>query len=339
MNDPYFSWLPPWGKARVGLVREAEPYRIMRIVVIFIEMLLVQLPCYRDAFFLTYGEICDTMSVILQNWEVMTMARRNRDEDYDYEYEDEYEDEYEYEDEGEKRGLGSKAVFLLILGVLLLALTVLCVLLTGKLRSANKEVLALRSELETAKSVSWTEPQEVTQPFVPTETVPIPTPGEVVSLPEVTTPPETASTPAPTPSAAPIVTAGALPSWITEADMAKITRRPQDDEWYGAPGKLYVTASLGLNLRSGLRTDINNIVTQIKCGSEVEVYAASGNMRFVQDPKGNFGWCSNNLLSNEPPKGVDIIPFTKAPVQTPTPVSTAPEQSDVPVPEVPTING
>ena len=264
------------------------------------------------------------------------MARRNRDEDYEYDY------EYEDEDEGEERGLGGKTVFLLILGGLLLALTVLCVLLTGKLRAANKEVTALRSELDTAKSVQWTEPQDVFQPSVqssvPTETVPIPTPGEVVSAPQPSAEPETA--PAPVSTTAPVTTAGALPSWISETSMANITRRPKDDEWYGAPGKLYVTASLGLNLRSGLRTDIDNIITQIKCGSEVEVYAASGNMRFVQDPKGNFGWCSNNLLSNEPPKGVTIIPFTTAPVQTPTPVSSpAPAQSDVPVPEVPTING
>lgn len=258
------------------------------------------------------------------------MARRNRDEDYEY--------EYEYEDEDEERGIGSKTVFLLILGGLLLALTVLCVLLTGKLRSANKEVIALRSELEAAKTVRWTEPEDVSQPFVPTETVPIPTPGDVVSAPEPSAKPE--SSPAPTPTTAPVVTAGALPSWISEASMANITRRPKDDEWYGAPGKLYVTASLGLNLRSGLRTDIDNIITQIKCGSEVEVYAASGNMRFVQDPKGHFGWCSNNLLSNEPPKGVTITPFTTAAVQTPTPVSSpAPQQSDVPVPEVPTTNG
>ena len=261
------------------------------------------------------------------------MAKRSYDEEYDY----------EYEDEPEERSGGSKTVFLMILGVLLLVLTVLCVLLTGKLRSANKKVVALQSELQAAKTVSWTQPEEPVVPSSSTETVAIPTPGTVdVPVPS----PVAEEIPAPTPTPAPVVSAGALPSWLKEADMARITRRPKDDEWYGAPGKLYVTASLGLNLRSGLRTDIDNIITQIRCGSEVEVYAASGNMRFVQDPKGNFGWCSNNLLSNEPPKGVNIIPFTSAPVQTPTPVSSpaaaevpVPQQATLPVAEAPTING
>lgn len=261
------------------------------------------------------------------------MARNRYDDEYDYDNGEEFEDEVVDEDGG------SKSTFLLILGGLLLVLTVLCFILTGRLRSANKEIAKLQSEVKSAQSVQWTEPENEklpSAPTVPSETVSIPTPG-TVSTPVPTAAPE--ATPAPTPTTAPVVSAGALPSWLTEANMAKVTRRPKDDEWYGAPGKLYVTATLGLNLRSGLRTDIDNILCQIKCGSEVEVYAASGNMRFVQDPKGNFGWCSNNLLSNEPPKGVTIIPFSTAPVQTPTPVSTPAPVSEVPVPEAPTING
>ena len=262
------------------------------------------------------------------------MAGKSYDEDYDYEYEEE-----DYSEGGR-----SRTVFLMILGGLLLALTILCFALTGKLRSANKEVVKLRSELEAAKSVQWEAPADSFDPSVPSETVSIPVPGESTvaipsAAPESTPAPTPSATPAPTPTPAAVVSAGSLPSWLTEANMAKVTRRPKDDEWYGAPGKLYVTATLGLNLRSGLRTDIDNILCQIKCGSEVEVYAASGNMRFVQDPKGNFGWCSNNLLSNEPPKGVTIIPFSTAPVHTPTPVSTPAPVSEVPVPEAPTING
>ena len=263
-------------------------------------------------------------------------------------YEDDFE--YEYEDEEtEEKGSGSRNLFLVILGVLLLALTVLCFLLTGKLRAANAEVEGLQTKLQEAEAVKWTMPEPTPAATVPTETVPIPSP-EVSATPE---PVET--TPVPTATPAPVVvTAGGLPSWLSEDDMAVITRRPKDDEWYGAPGKLYVTAALGLNLRSGLRTDINNIITQIKYGSEVEVYAASGNMRFVQDPEGNFGWASSKLLSNDPPAGVDVIPFTTVAVSTPTPVSTAAPESTpaapvstpaagaddkVPVPEAPTING
>ena len=257
------------------------------------------------------------------------MARNRKQYDEEYEYED------EEEEETTEKGSGSKSLFMVILGVLLLALTVLCVLLTGKLRAANTEVEGLQTKLKEAETVKWNAPQETPAAMVPTETVPIPSP--VIS----TTPAPTA-TPVPTATPAPVVvTAGGLPSWLTEENMAKITRRPKDDEWYGSPGKLYVTATLGLNLRSGLRTDINNIITQIKCGSEVMVYAASGNMRFVQDPKGNFGWVSSKLLSNEPPKGVTVIPFATVSVSTPTPVSTPAAGADdkVPVPEAPIING
>ncbi len=267
------------------------------------------------------------------------MARKKYDDDYDY----------EYEEEPKAKGNGSKTTFLLILGVLLIALTVLCVLLTGKLRAANSEVESLQTKLTAAESVKWEAPVETAPAAtVPSETVSIPTPG-VETTPVPTATPE----PTPVPTATPepvVVTAGGLPSWLTEANMAKITRRPKDDEWYGSPGKLYVTATLGLNLRSGIRTDIDNIICQIKCGSEVMVYAASGNMRFVQDPKGNFGWVSSKLLSNEPPKGVTVIPFVSVTVSTPTPVSTpaadaaavpTPALADdtLPVAEAPTING
>ena len=269
------------------------------------------------------------------------MSRKKYDDDYEYEYEYEGEAEDDEEYEAEEKSGGSKGLFLVILGVLLLALTVLCVLLTGKLRSANTEVESLQSKLKEAETVKWTMHQETPGSAVPSETVPIPAPAS-------STPPAPVSepTPAPTPTPAPaVVTAGGLPSWLTEENMAKITRRPKDDEWYGSPGKLYVTATLGLNLRTGIRTDIDNIITQIKCGSEVMVYAASGNMRFVQDPKGNFGWASSKLMSNEPPKGVTVIPFATVAVSSPTPVSTdapvsTPASGDsVPVPEAPTING
>lgn len=264
----------------------------------------------------------------------------------------EFDEEYEYEEEvSEPKESKGKTLFMAILGGLLLILTILCVILTGRLRSANKQVELLRSQAKAPQTVSWENEPVVATP------APV-TPEETVTVPVETTPSPLEPLTIPTATPAPVVTsADGLPSWLTEANMAAITRRPKDDEWYGSPGKMYVTATLGLNLRSGLRTDINNIITQIRCGSEVEVYAASGNMRFVQDPKGNFGWVSNNLLSSEPPAGVDIIPF--APVATPTPVSTpapsatvivtpaetdavptpAPADTDVPKPEAPTIIG
>ena len=266
------------------------------------------------------------------------MLRRRGKEDFDFEYED--------GDEEERRGGSGKSLFLLLLAALLIALTVLCVVLTLRLRGANAEVENLQQQLKAAESVKWEAPQAL--PSVPTETVPIPG-TEAEATPAPTAEPEPTPTPTPeptpTPTPAPVVAAGELPSWITEENMAKITRRPKDDEWYGSPGKLYVIATLGLNLRTGTRTDIDNIITQIKCGSEVEVYAASGNMRFVQDPKGNFGWCSTKLLSNEPPAGVTVTPFRAAAAETPTPVvaPTAPPATAgddaVPVPEAPTING
>ncbi len=252
------------------------------------------------------------------------MARNRKDDDMDFGYRD--------EPERQTQGKGSQTLFLVIVAVLLLALTVLCVMLTLRLRAANTEAESLRTQLSNKnQSVQWQDPVENTP--VNTETVTIPTPGP--ALPETTPVPTPEPTPQPTPVPTPVVKADGLPAWLTEDNMARITRRPKDDEWYGSPGKLYVTATLGLNLRSGTRTDIDNIITQIKYGSEVMVYAASGNMRFVQDPKGNFGWVSNNLLSNEPPAGVEVIPFS--PVQTPTPVSTP--APGVPKAEAPTING
>lgn len=264
-----------------------------------------------------------------------------------------YNDDYDYDYEEEPSSGGSKAMigFLAILGVLLLALTVLCVVLTGRLRRADGSIADLQQQLDAARTVTWNTPEPTpadngtgTDTGTDTVTVPIPSaqPQEATPTPEPTLTPEPTATPAPSPALS-----GGLPSWITERDMAGVTRRPKDDEWYGQPGKLYVTATLGLNMRSGTRTDINNLITQVKYGSEVMVYAASGNMRFVQDPKGNFGWVSNTYLSNELPAGVEVIPFaptSAAPAASPTPVSSpeptvTPENNRIPDAEAPRITG
>lgn len=271
------------------------------------------------------------------------------DDGYDDGYQEMVDKNHDPKERGrssDKKGKGLTA-FLIIITLITAVAIVACWLLMARLKSANAEVASLRTEVDRLQSVQWEAPS--TTPTVPTETIPIPDVPQGGSIPTPTPAstliPEATPTPAPTPtpSPTPVVTAGGLPAWISENDVKHITRLPKDDEWYGSPGKLYVTATMGLNLRTGIRTDINNIITQIKYGSEVMVYAASGTMRFVQDPKGNFGWCSNNLMSNEPPAGVNITPFTPVqtptPVSTPAPVTTPPDTVNLPVPEAPSING
>ena len=251
-------------------------------------------------------------------------------------------DDYEYdEDVTEESARGGKpmTMFLMILGVLLLALTVLCVLLTVRLRGQRSKVEELNTKLTEAENraaqAQWaySEPLPETQPLTPEaqpEAVPEATPAPT---PE----PTPAPTPLPTPTPAPVVTTeGGLPSWITEADMKDIYKRPADDEWYATPGKLYVTAEFGLRMRSGPGSDVYGILAVAPAKTEVTVYASHDTWRFVKDVNGKFGWASNTLLSNEPPEGL-IVP-TPEPTPVQPEVTPVPADPNVPAAEAPVIN-
>ena len=254
-------------------------------------------------------------------------------------------DDYEYEEEAAEETGRSKpmTMFLMILGVLLLALTVLCVLLTVRLRSQKGKVEELNTKLTEAETAAqqaqwaYSEPLPEAQPQDQpgtTETEAEPTPAPT---PAPTPEPTPAPTPIPTPTPAPVVTTeGGLPSWLTEADMNNIYKRPADDEWYATPGKLYVTAEYGLRMRSGPGSDVYGILAVAPANSEVTVYASHDTWRFVKDVNGHFGWASNTLLSNEAPEGVIVA------TATPTPVlpEAAPETTDpnLPEAEAPVVN-
>ena len=252
-------------------------------------------------------------------------------------------DDYEYEEEAAEETGRSKpmTMFLMILGVLLLALTVLCVLLTVRLRSQKGKVEELNTKLTAAETVAqqaqwaYSEPLPEAQPQdQPGTTEAEPTPAPT---PAPTPEPTPAPTPIPTPTPAPVVTTeGGLPSWLTEADMNNIYKRPADDEWYATPGKLYVTAEFGLRMRSGPGSDVYGILAVAPANSEVTVYASHDTWRFVKDVNGHFGWASNTLLSNEAPEGVIVA------TATPTPVlpEAAPETTDpnLPEAEAPVVN-
>ena len=261
-------------------------------------------------------------------------------------------DDYEYEDDAaEESARGGKpmTLFMLILGVLLLALTVLCVLLTIRLRTQRGNVEELNTRLkeaESAASQQWTytpapvtETPDVSDPGAETEAQPTaePTPAPT---PEPT--PTPMPTPVPTPTPAPVVTTeGGLPSWLTEANMKDIYKRPSDDEWYASPGKLYVTADYGLRMRSGPGSDIYGILAVAPAKTEVTVYASHDTWRFVKDVNGNFGWASNSLLSNEPPEGfIEPTPTPVLPAETPAPEQPAEAQpeGEIPAAEAPTVN-
>lgn len=252
-------------------------------------------------------------------------------------------DDYEYEEGAAEETGRSKpmTMFLMILGVLLLALTVLCVLLTVRLRSQKGKVEELNTKLTAAETAAqqaqwaYSEPLPEAQPQdQPGTTEAEPTPAPT---PAPTPEPTPAPTPIPTPTPAPVVTTeGGLPSWLTEADMNNIYKRPADDEWYATPGKLYVTAEYGLRMRSGPGSDVYGILAVAPANSEVTVYASHDTWRFVKDVNGHFGWASNTLLSNEAPEGVIVA------TATPTPVlpEAAPETTDpnLPEAEAPVVN-
>ena len=74
-------------------------------------------------------------------------------------------DDFEYSDDLEESDRGGRpmTMFLVILGVLLLALTVMCVLLTVRLRSQRSQVEELENKLAAAQSAPaaqdpWTYP-------------------------------------------------------------------------------------------------------------------------------------------------------------------------------------
>ena len=244
-----------------------------------------------------------------------------------------YDDYNDFEGEGK----GSKTLLLVGACVLMLVLIVLCVLLTFKLRSANSEIEQLNTDLVTAQAQQqsgnmWDysaggdvqqPPQsdpigeagsDVQQPSAPAAT-PAPTPAPT---------PEPTPTPIPTPTPAPVVQENGLPSWLSEKDMKYVTKWPKDDEWYSAPGKLYVTAELGLNMRGGYDSSYS-LITTIPTATEVTVYAGHGDWRLVKDAKGNVGWASVKLMSTEPPAGMATP--TPSPTVAPVPSSdpTTPE--------------
>lgn len=251
-----------------------------------------------------------------------------------------YDDYNDFDDEGK----GSKTLLLVGACVLMLVLIVLCVLLTFKLRSANSEIEQLNTDLVTAQAQQqsgnmwdYSAGTDVQQPAQPD---PIGEAGGDVQQPEapVATPaptpaptPEPTPTPIPTPTPAPVVQENGLPSWLSEKDMKYVQKRPKDDEWYSAPGKLYVTAELGLNMRGGYSSDYG-LITTIPTKTEVTVYAGHGDWRLVKDAKGNVGWASVKLMSTEPPEGM-ATPSpspTVAPVPSSdpnTPAAEAPSQS------------
>lgn len=250
-------------------------------------------------------------------------------------------DDFEYSDDLEESDRGGRpmTMFLVILGVLLLALTVMCVLLTVRLRSQRSQVEELENKLAAAQSApaaqdSWTYPDATPQGGAQSAPGDTSTPAPLTTpepTPAPTPEPTPEPTPVPTPTPAPVITTeGGLPSWLTEANMAKITKRPKDDEWYAAPGKLYVTAEIGLNMRSGPDASYA-LITTIPPKTEVTVYASHDNWRFVQDLKGNFGWVSNNMLSNEAPEGAIT---GAAAAQTPTPTV-----EQLPEAEAPAVTG
>ena len=249
-----------------------------------------------------------------------------------------YDDYNDFDNEGKS----PKTLLLLGAVVLMVVLIVLCVLLTFKLRAAKAEVSDLNTQLLTAQAQQsdnmWdysantgSEAQPGGDPIgnaggdVPAAT-PAPTPA-----PTPTPTPAPTPTPIPTPTPEPVVQPGGLPSWLSEKDMKYVVKMPKDDEWYSAPGKLYVTAELGLNMRGGYDSSYS-LITTIPTGTEVTVYAGHGDWRLVKDAKGNVGWASVKLMSTEPPEGAATP--TPAPTVAPvpsadpnTPAAEAPSQS------------
>ena len=235
-----------------------------------------------------------------------------------------FEDYNDFDNEGKS----SKTILLIGAAVLMLVMIVLTVLLTFKLRSANAEIEKLNTDLITAQaqqSSMWDYSSE--QPQQPQQSDPIGSAGgesapaatpAPVATPVPTPTPAPTPTPIPTPTPEPVVQPGGLPSWLSEADMKYVQKRPADDEWYTAPGKLYVTAELGLNMRGGYSSTYG-LITTILTGTEVTVYAGHGDWRLVKDAKGNVGWASVNLMSTEPPAGA----ATPSPSPTVAPVPSA----------------
>lgn len=256
-----------------------------------------------------------------------------------------YDDYNDFEDEGKS----PKTLLLIGAAVLMLVMIVLCVLLTMKLRTANAEIEQLNTDLLTAQAQqsgnmwdysSGTDTQQpesgdpignaggdVQQPSVPEAPVstPAPTPAPT---------PEPTPSPIPTPTPEPVVQPGGLPSWLNEKDMKYVQKRPKDDEWYSAPGKLYVTAELGLNMRGGYDSSYG-LITTIPTGTEVTVYAGHGDWRLVKDAKGNVGWASVKLMSTEPPEGA----ATPSPSPTVTPIPEASPAAETPAAEAPSQSG
>lgn len=256
---------------------------------------------------------------------------------------DPYYDDYNDFDEG---GKSPKTLLLIGAAVLMLVLIVLCVLLTLKLRSANSEIEQLNTDLVAAQaqqsSNMWDyssgESAQPSQPSDPIgeaggETAPVATPAPTPA-PTPTPTPEPTPTPIPTPTPEPVVQPGGLPSWLNEKDMKYVQKRPKDDEWYSAPGKLYVTAELGLNMRGGYDSSYG-LITTIPTGTEVTVYAGHGDWRLVKDAKGNVGWASVKLMSTEPPEGA----ATPTPAPTVEPVPSAEPGTDTPEAEAPSQSG
>jgi len=210
-----------------------------------------------------------------------------------------------------------------------------------KLRSANSEIEQLNTDLVAAQAQQssgnmWDYSAGTDVP-PPTQSDPIgqaggeTQPAAPAATPEPTPAPtpEPTPTPIPTPTPEPVVQPGGLPSWLDEKDMKYVQKRPKDDEWYSAPGKLYVTAELGLNMRGGYDSTYG-LITTIPTGTEVTVYAGHGDWRLVKDAKGNVGWASVKLMSTEPPEGA-ATPSpspTVAPVPSSDPNAPAAEAPD-----------
>ena len=246
-----------------------------------------------------------------------------------------------YEPE-EESGRSPQKLFLIILAVLMLALIILCVVLTLRLRSSKTEVADLKDKLaatEQNSSSLWNYADPGAQTGTPASSTPENTPAPE-SSPELTPVPTVAPTatpePTPTPTATPepvVSEPGGLPSWISENDLRYLLKRPADDEWYSAPGKLYVTAELGLRMRSGPSGEYG-LITVIPYKSEVTVYAGHGDWRLVKDSKGNVGWASSKLMTTEGTSSESPTPSPAAP-------STAPETDPEPTPspEAPSVSG
>ena len=253
-----------------------------------------------------------------------------------------YDDYNDFDDEGKS----PKTLLLIGAAVLMLVMIVLCVLLTMKLRSANSEIEQLNTDLVAAQAQQsgnmwdYSEGSDVQQPAVSDpigeaggESAPAATPAPTAEPTPVPTA-EPTPTPIPTPEPEPVVQPGGLPSWLDEKDMKYVQKRPQDDEWYSAPGKLYVTAELGLNMRGGYDSSYG-LITTIPTGTEVTVYAGHGDWRLVKDAKGNVGWASVKLMSTEPPEGA----ATPSPSPTVEPVPSSDPTAEPPEAEAPSQSG